>query len=316
MTAFENPKSLHKALPDVISDFWPSFALLRSLQSDFYAKGSSSKFSIPVLVATISAHLSLIVTIILLIISIYFTFNYYNIASIRKTVIILSISLLFKSLFSMATHLPPPCAGFSHCKCSEYINKIESINLYLENNQNANCQNQRNTDKFRKTLLRSQINETILDNNTDSMMDDEHLNASKNRSPFTIALTNALSFGLGRTGSVPRCGGLMMSGHAILQLCLGTYFVDLMKNVSEPKFRAAFIAVFSLTTISFLNSILFRDEYTLSIAASIVFVNILYKLYWCAQAMLDIGYGPFITSKLGLILSDLEEVNEMPTSQI
>ena len=32
MTAFENPRSLHKALPDVISDFWPSFALLRSLK--------------------------------------------------------------------------------------------------------------------------------------------------------------------------------------------------------------------------------------------------------------------------------------------
>lgn len=96
MTAFENPKSLHKALPDVISDSWPSFALLRSLQFDLdsYSHRYSFKFSTSTLIAIISSLLSSFVTFILFIISIYFTINYYNMSNIRKSVIILSISLL------------------------------------------------------------------------------------------------------------------------------------------------------------------------------------------------------------------------------
>lgn len=321
MTAFENPRSLHKALPDVISDFWPSFALLRSLQVESYfsSQSSSSNFSTPTLIAIISSHLSSFVTIVLLIISIYFTVNYYNMANIRKCVIILSISLLFKSLFTMVTQLPPPCAGFAHCKCSEYISKIENINLYLENN---NCGRHKQNGNLRKKNLRHKNNETSTSyNNKNDNIDDEHnkicnVTQNNNRSPFTIALTNALSFGLGRTGSVPRCGGLMMSGRANVQLCFGMYFVDLMKNVvSEPKFRAVFIFVFTITAISFLNAILYREEYTLSIAVSTVFVTLLYKLYWCATMMLEVGYGPFITSRLGMLLSWVEERNEKSTSQ-
>lgn len=328
MTAFENPRSLHKALPDVISDFWPSFALLRSLQDGFYysSQDSSSKFSTPTLIAIISSRLSGFVTFILLLISICFTINYYNMANIRKSAIILIISLLFKSLFTMVTQLPPPCAGFSHCKCSEYINKIENINLYLENN----CRNNNDFDDLHKKMYQNTKNESNITRNQNendssiknSNIDYEHTrickdSQSKNRSPFTIALTNALSFGLGRTGSVPRCGGLMMSGRAIVQLCFGMYFIDLMKNsVSEPKYRAVCIVVFSLTAISFLNAILYRDEYTLSIAVSTVFVMVLYKLYWYAQALLEVGYGPFITTRFGMLFSMIEDRNEISTSPV
>lgn len=328
MTAFENPWSLHTALPDVISDLWPSFALLRSLQDGFYlsSQSSSSRFSTPTLVAFLSSHLSSFVTIILLIISIYFTINYYNMANIRKSIIILTISLLFKSLFTMVTQLPPSCAGFAHCKCSEYISKIENINLYLENNCGVGSFRSKNPNsgtKINNKMIRKNMQPNITRQSNQFHQDDEDQfdickkSLSHNQSPFSIALTNALSFGIGRSGSVPRCGGLMMSGRAIVQLCLGMYFIDLMKNVvSDPKFRAVFIVVFVLTSISFLNAILYRDEYTLSIAVSTVFVTIMHKLYWCAMTLLDVGYGPFVMTGFGRFLSWVEGNKEMSTSQV
>ncbi|OHT05965.1 hypothetical protein TRFO_26112 [Tritrichomonas foetus] len=126
-------------------------------------------------------------------------------------------------------------------------------------------------------------------------------------SSLYIAFVYALTFGLG-TSNVPACGDLMMSGHTTLQLCLGMYFIDLMRYiVSEAKFRAVRIVVFTLIILSSVSAILIRKEYSISASLSAVFVLLMYKLYWCAQAMRDVSYGPFLTSPIGMFFSWLED---------
>ena len=53
-------------------------------------------------------------------------------------------------------------------------------------------------------------------------------------------------------------------------------------------------------------SIMIRKEYTISVALAVLVVLVLYKLYYCAQIMQDISYGPFLTSTIGMIFSWFE----------
>jgi hypothetical protein len=92
---------IRRALPDVISDTWSDFALWRTT-------GFHHNFPIPRLV-----------TAILLLFALYYTYYCFNVCNIRKYVVLLSLALLFRCLVLIATQIPPPCHGFPNCSCSQ-----------------------------------------------------------------------------------------------------------------------------------------------------------------------------------------------------
>lgn len=368
--SYQNPRNLHRALPDVISDAWPSFALLRSMQRKCFPDDTPPVFSSSWFIALISTYISSFITLILVSLTIYFTLIYYSAANIKKCVLIFIVSMLFRTLFAMVTQLPPPCAGFANCKCSEFIIKIEYLKLTIENkcadnkelaNRNnslstnrtfhdniiSSIQNSINKEEndlsaatsnqfpriqafmnYRSPLSSERSNhslkidpalnfeyQSIFNTNLSFLLNHEQTDICNNpllymKSPFSIALTNMLTFGIGRTGNVPRCGGLMVSGRAIFQCCIGHSFIELMeKVVTYYKYRAVLVFVIVLMTTSFINSILIRDEYTISVTISIFFVELMYKLYNCALFMSKSGYGPFLTSKIGFLFRLLDNDN-------
>ena len=233
-TFFRAPNG--RSLPDVIADIWPTFGLLRSGNCIIYL------------------HASTFVTFLLFSLSLYFSVNFFSIAKIKKSVFICLVALALRCVFVLSTQLPPPCAGFSKCKCAEI-----SYNEVREKH-----------------------------------------------SVVYIAMLYIVTFGLG-TDSVPKCGDMMMSYQTTFQTCLGMYFIDLMQSVvSETKYRAVKIFVFTMISISAISSVMIRKEYTISVALAVLVVLVLYKLYYCAQIMQDISYGPFLTSTIGMIFSWFE----------
>ena len=88
-----------RALPDVLADVWPTFGLLRS-------RALMGKLV-----------LSSLVTCVLLVLSVIYTYRCFTVCKIRKFVFLLSVSLCFRVICNVSTQLPPPCTGFPDCKC-------------------------------------------------------------------------------------------------------------------------------------------------------------------------------------------------------
>jgi hypothetical protein len=90
---------IRRALPDIVFDRWPDFALLRS---------STLVIKFP---------LSFIVTLILLIGCLYYTFECFSVCNIRKHIVLFCFAFLFRCVVLFVTQLPPPCHGFPNCSC-------------------------------------------------------------------------------------------------------------------------------------------------------------------------------------------------------
>ena len=100
-------------LPDLIASHFPNLSALRKNR-------------------IISAlHITTIPSIIFILCSIYVTYYAFNIANIRKVTFLLSIAILFRTIFFMVTQVPPPCSGSDSCYCEtvkyETLTKNTSI---------------------------------------------------------------------------------------------------------------------------------------------------------------------------------------------
>lgn len=111
-----------RALPDAIADQWKSFALLRS---------------IPIIA---NVRISTVITIVFVVVDVYTTINCFNVANVRKFVLILGLSLLMRSIFNLMTQLPPPCAHYPNCICmdrdfadieKEKYSKLQILMIYI-----------------------------------------------------------------------------------------------------------------------------------------------------------------------------------------
>ena len=229
-----------KSLPDIIADLAPDIALYRS-------SGFITNFGI-----------SGIVSVILFSCCLYYTYKCFNIANIRKTVLLFSASLIFRCVCSTFTTITSPCIGYPNCTCTVHFGDI-----------------------------------------------------IKKHSVLAIALVYFITFGYG-TSTIPSCNNAFMSAMFSFQMCLFLHIFEIQKKTLPKDKLRGFTFLFSFLLLSSaVSSILIRNESTVSIVLSLVFVLLVYKLACCDEEMMSVDYGPLVTSLHGRFLAWLsgEEMN-------